>query len=1153
MSGILSQGEAGISNSFGDCLRQVFGMNDFENEMLDEDFDDYDELFRAEEDPLPEQSVDAAEDDQPSWGYFPEADVHGYAEKLQKTVLPSVETKLQAHEGIRSSVKDLTKGYCDKAGFSSDMTVCLDTIPSLLKKEHLTETEVKVLSLYVLSAVYHLAVAGGITSREIEIRDNAELGFKGSMESFRDAFEYCQQDVRSVEDLRAEVSQRLGVSIGSCTVEEYFKNHVYVKDLSVIERSVVQSDNEATKANDRFLDYFSNAVNVTVKDIGYTYSYLFSSGYQVIKPVGVLIPDGILSLRGTKTEIDDSVEASTVFDILCNRLNYVVDESRDFAVDHIIRRFQSHEEGKLYFPYKMLEFAFGCCTFRASDGQGYSKSSDIASWSVYWEKQVKPQIVRICENTVLKVCRLQGYLEDERYRSSEHKADCKRLVDSLMEYLYKNLTACMLVGSWRKVEGDYIGFKVRGTDIEHEIPLDISLPKEIIDKAFNGYTGEKQSPDSNGSETAVLEPTVCLGASGEYTVIDIQHKFKPAIVNAEPLFAYRALDSVKTSGKQVSWKNVILGRRDDDSILSTGAEINFKTNFFHWIIAGSRSGKGVMTLNLLAAAISGGRPIFYLDNKPDMASMFRSSRLSGGKMFCVNADYDASFDELFQSCDPEKDFHWNRRLPGYVSRAFDNSYANLSVMYYIRAVMFMYCMIYTRDQVRSHPELFARLGGTNGVVCVIDEITAGNGNISAALGSGGFLGRSYYSTPTLNNARKALKEGKKDKMMLDEFGCYSTDFIESLNSTMLTLNNWKQKGLKGGGREGEVSDIFVLGQEMQDADTDKVSYKPTNDNKMNATCGDPFWNFMFDFGTNDGFFGYNAPREGYLGAKEEGSRARTRLSASARNFAYVKNLTTSTLRDIISDRDVRKSLSVGENALYFKPFLILNDGGEDTSYVNRDLRSMCAGAGLDFEQIKDMNRVNGRGTPLRPEMGFIPYIQAQGGSESVQDVLRKSYDIGNALVQAMVPGYEGDCVDFIYDLRPEAMFTANSMVSAFLKKKPQRVCSVYDEFFGEGSRNISLEGSGGTDFNDYHSYVPRSEREAAQEPSPNPKTASGNPEAGRGYQEPLDGKIQWTHEFRMQVARYITDNVVQSVGGVEHVLFEAMVYRAYEQLKNRGY
>ena len=38
------------------------------------------------------------------------------------------------------------------------------------------------------------------------------------------------------------------------------------------------------------------------------------------------------------------------------------------------------------------------------------------------------------------------------------------------------------------------------------------------------------------------------------------------------------------------------------------------------IIAGSRSGKGVMTLNILASIIASGCPVCYLDYKPDMAA-----------------------------------------------------------------------------------------------------------------------------------------------------------------------------------------------------------------------------------------------------------------------------------------------------------------------------------------------------------------------------------------------------------------------------------------------------------------------------------------------------------------------------------------------------
>ena len=43
---------------------------------------------------------------------------------------------------------------------------------------------------------------------------------------------------------------------------------------------------------------------------------------------------------------------------------------------------------------------------------------------------------------------------------------------------------------------------------------------------------------------------------------------------------------------------------------------------FTTILAGSRSGKGTLTQSLLAPLIASGQPIVYLDNKPDIASLF---------------------------------------------------------------------------------------------------------------------------------------------------------------------------------------------------------------------------------------------------------------------------------------------------------------------------------------------------------------------------------------------------------------------------------------------------------------------------------------------------------------------------------------------------
>lgn len=63
----------------------------------------------------------------------------------------------------------------------------------------------------------------------------------------------------------------------------------------------------------------------------------------------------------------------------------------------------------------------------------------------------------------------------------------------------------------------------------------------------------------------------------------------------------------------------------DKMIIGVDMQNNIVTApFTKWllpIIAGSRSGKGVLTLNMLLNVIGGGTPLFYLDGKPDMAAL----------------------------------------------------------------------------------------------------------------------------------------------------------------------------------------------------------------------------------------------------------------------------------------------------------------------------------------------------------------------------------------------------------------------------------------------------------------------------------------------------------------------------------------------------
>jgi hypothetical protein len=1055
-----------------------------------------------------------------------------YFQQLKETILPILFTKIKSAKDSNSllqGILDTSKYYCFASNLSDEK--CINVLNKLGNFDsNISENDVKAASLFVLSATYYLTGVDSLRAGEVFVGDGGKLGFDKSIPMFKSSVQNCKISSlgdyanSSDDDVKAFIQQKLHLGINNCSIEEYFTNHIYINDLNTISEVIKPIDSVAEDKAKAALGYAHTQISIAVKKIMNTYRDLFSSAYQVVKPVGLLTSNGIAFIENGVIKYEDtSFEAYQIFQYLSKMLGISEVSSRDFDINLIVLNFLNPQEKgtKLYFPNKLIEFAFGCSSCsNNSDINSYPAISDIKSWNDYTSKIVEPLISSICRKTILHLFSKKGYLKDDTYKSPQ----AFELVKDMLDYLYRNLTPCMIVSNWKEVADNTLdvhsskslaGFKLRVTDLDKSLPLGVEVTEYIVNNIFGGLKGDSD---------AVCETIVPLGSKTSYSVCDIQHKFSPSLVNGEPLFAYTALNSLKKSGKTPSWKNLILGKKDDDSILTVGEDISFNKKLVHWVLAGSRSGKGVMTLNILAGALASNKPVFYLDNKPDMASMFRSSQLSGGKMFCINGDYDAHFDKTFNSCRPDS-FNWDKNIPAFIREQLGNDYSSYAPIFYLRAAMFLTSLIYVRGSVRADRKLYEPLGGKEGVAIVIDEISAADSAISAMLDKNGIFGNNFYSAPTLSEAEnKKNKSPKTGQPIVTPFGCYSTDLIRSLNATFRTIGGqWKLKGLTGGGTEGDVSDIFMIGQNIHEVDTSKMDYIPTNDDNMNRTSGNAFYNFLFNLGC-DAFFGYNVDHPEYMWsgdeAASEGSKASTRLNATARNFAYVNHFDAGTVNTMLDNKmGGKSSKDISDNALYFKPFLIFNDAKEDSPYVAEDFKRACELAHLDFDKVKNMHRrENGI---LEPEIGFIPYVNAQGSkADSIQTVLAKSYDIANRLIRAY--GYKGDCIEFIYDLRPEAMFTAQSLLNAYRGSSKEPVSKLYNQFFSNQDVtkviDTNIKDVDGVDYNNlseqmgYDTQIP-SESNLHQTTE---KTRTESPEA--------TSKISIEDEYRMCINKYISEH-----------------------------
>ena len=69
--------------------------------------------------------------------------------------------------------------------------------------------------------------------------------------------------VLGVDDIKAQLSDKLKVEFASCSMEEYFSNHLYVGDLKTV-KTVVNSKNEEQEA---FFGFIRTKLNATIKKI----------------------------------------------------------------------------------------------------------------------------------------------------------------------------------------------------------------------------------------------------------------------------------------------------------------------------------------------------------------------------------------------------------------------------------------------------------------------------------------------------------------------------------------------------------------------------------------------------------------------------------------------------------------------------------------------------------------------------------------------------------------------------------------------------------------------------------------------------------------------------------------------------------------------
>lgn len=835
------------------------------------------------------------------------------------------------------------------------------------------------------------------------------------------------------------------------SIDDTVEDEVLTEEVPLVEEEVEEDVEGSSEYLDDALAYYAAHIDTVVSDIVSNYTKLFKAGYQLKRPVGILGDNGeagqLMTLSGSTqkfTKPNPVIRAlyqltvaeygltvlpyRSVNDIASTIVNGITPDGKKVSPD-----------AKLYFPYKMLEYAYGRRTPKPTEGgtTNYPKHSDKLNWESYATE---------VDESLRKVTR--GIVKEILINTSEIKYFEPQVESSVSDSLKKFkdvFNTCILVSEFPLIKGLPSLLKVR-----------LLYPHELVSNSNIATDAMRIGISSKGTKPFEGIP-IHDGNFHLYT-----HEYNHALANSKPIYAYHAAKSLKESGHTVNYANMILGIGVDDSILQNGSgEVSLYRNLSHFVVADSRAGKGVDSMAKLAQALRSGKPVFYLDNKPDMGAALLDIEPNA---FVVNGSNPQQSKEggtnlsgHFLEGD-RLSYVDSQNMPKYLynsSKALFNGrrYSDLGIMFYTRALTLIMAITYfrTQDDLASK----AGLGGSSdGIVAFFDEFNVSLSQIDPIMMK--IYMNGYARTDYMESERNARESGKKNTVRPpspEEY--WGTSFVESLKNFAELLNSAKNAGYKN--KESSASDIFIVGQDLPDVIedmTDLDDFFPTHRGKNTtraqfASGGGSHKNHplvaLVTPGGSDLFLGQtrgNHPN--YLNQTK--GYASDKLDTDARMFGYIPQYNRVTKKIIESgNEDFARN-----NVTYYKPLLLLADHDMD-KYFFKNAISYAIKSGIDAESIViDNAQEDEQGNPIKYErkgfsdingtkysteyrvheaVGFKGYLEYIGMSqEDISRSLTSASDMAQRVVDAF--GYDGTWREFIQDLRPDWFLHGQNMVES---------------------------------------------------------------------------------------------------------------------------
>lgn len=509
--------------------------------------------------------------------------------------------------------------------------------------------------------------------------------------------------------------------------------------------------------------------------------------FNTLQPVTIQTP----KYGKTDTSYMESAAADewarAVAECLKNNGVQIDTKARQFGAKHYDAIIKG---GKFYLPNKSAEMVFLRKIFSKTEKLGvYGRETGAVSVDTYWGKvssAVADDIALACAYYLAskyhdaivtsirgdaKVASLQGValfkhlLKTVNYNVAKLDAvfnpnnnfSLSELEDFALEFLESYCTFVILQ------EFEYAGDSIVQAQVR------ICVPNKVVFTQRNVFPG-----DSTQAYVQNMKP-VPTEVNNEFVRFGMhiyQYKYtpKPNLVGVSPLWGYKVQQMNLIRGVASSADNILLGEAMDgrEIYASSTNTVSLQKNVIHNIFASSRSGKGVMTMNIIIPQLASGKALFYLDDKPDMASALWS--LSGHTLFAVNGGQvgnDSGGAWAFNGDANSADASIVNTLSYLGSNpdiyeVFGASDTTVRDFVYIRSLEFLLGLTFARAKgVISTKDLH----GADGLVVVMDEVSRLDASLNRAFSNiATHLGLEMLSASKQNIEKTDYTESEEDKL-----------------------------------------------------------------------------------------------------------------------------------------------------------------------------------------------------------------------------------------------------------------------------------------------------------------------------------------------------------------------------------------------------